>query len=838
MAKRPLLPLLFALAGGIAVGRFLFIPNVPVILALFTALAVMIISAVAKRYHVLAGAILISLCAVGILHINLYLHTDPGERHVSRFADGEPLSVQGLICENPRIRPDRTDFTVSASHIFRNGNGRPVHGRVLLSVKGAGRSFTYGDIIRAKTRLRKPRNFENPGGFDYVRYLRYRRILARGFVDTPLKVVLVREGAGNPLKVRLERFRSSLGDLIRSTRPGDDGTILQALLLGEKGEIPPRIMENFQKAGAAHVLAISGLHIGIIAFMSAFLVRRILSLFPSLLLRFNVIILSALISLVPILFYAFIAGMGISTIRATIMIVTFLVAIALGREGDLLSALALAAFIILMVSPVSLFDVSFQLSFSAVASILIITPRALSLFDRRKSPIAETPRSTRHTIGHTAVSFVVVTLAATIGTLPLTAFYFNRISTLTMASNVIVIPVMGFIVLPLGMMSLVIAALAPSLAAILLHFISPFVNACIASIDYLASLPYSSFMVTTPTYLEIIAFYGGIIVAASAFDMIRTPAANRGGRRWKLKGLIIGGSLAGILLFFLCHAVHVRTGIPERGVLTATFLDVGQGNSAFITYPGGATMLIDGGGFYYSNFDVGKFVVAPFLWHERIKKIDIVVLTHPHLDHLNGLLYILEHFAVKEVWTNGERAPDESYDLFRKIIHDNNIPHRVVSAATPAVIIDGTTVRILSPPTGVTEDDSARPGHDTNDSSVVMKISIGRESLLMASDILPPTEMRIVSSGEASRSSVLLVPHHGSSASSTPSFIRAVRPDYAIISCGATAVRRHSYKEVTERYRSTGAEVFSTGVNGAVIVRTDGEKLTVTSRLTAPASDG
>jgi competence protein ComEC len=834
MAQRPLLPLLFALAGGIAFGSHFSIPDLPVFLVLCTALVIMIISAVVKQHKLLAGTILVALFAVGVLHINLYLYAEPGENHVSRFADGEPLSVQGLISENPRVRPDGTDLTVSAYHIFRNGCTVPVQGKILLSLKGSNRALAYGNIIRAKTRLRKPRNFQNPGGFDYVRYLRYRQILARGFVDTPLKIELIREHEGNPLKARLERFRSSLGDLIRNAQPGDDGTILQALLLGEKGEIPQRIIENFQKAGVAHVLAISGLHVGIIAFLSAFFIRKILSAFTSLLLRFNVNIMSALISFVPILFYAFIAGFGISTVRATIMILTFLVAISLGRKGDLLTTLGLAAFIILVFSPVSLFDVSFQLSFSAVTAILIITPRVVPLFHRREEIAGKTKPPALQKIWHTAVVFIVVSLAATIGTFPLTALYFNRISAVTIASNVIVIPIIGFIVLPLGILSIAVAPVATSLSVSLIKSISFFVHICTICIDYLASLPYSSFMVTTPTHFEIIAFYGCIILGALAVDTMRTPPLNNHGGTSKLKRSLIGGSLVCLILFFICDAIYVTVGIPERGVIRATFLDVGKGNSAFITYPRGTTMLIDGGGFYYSNFDVGKYIVAPFLWHERIKKIDIVVLTHPHQDHLNGLLYVMSHFDVKEVWTNGETAPIESYYLFRKIIHDNNIPYRVVSAMTPSMNIDGAAVSILSPPKGITEEDMALAGHDTNDSALVMKISLGSRSLFLASDILPPAEMRIALSGAAARSSVLLVPHHGSAASSTFPFISAVNPDYAVISCGAGAVHRHAYREVAGRYKAAGAKIYSTGVSGAVTVKTDGKELTVSCQSPAP----
>ena len=830
MMQRPLIPLLFALAGGIAMGNYLHIPDLLAVSVLCTAIVILLISFIARNNKAIVSVLLVSLFAIGILHINLYLYSKPGENDISHYANGDLVSVEGLICENPRIGLGKTDLTVSTHRLFKNDRALSVHGRILLSIRGSEQTFKYGDVIRAKTRLRKPHNFKNPGGFDYVRYLRYRNILVRGFIDTPRKIALIREGRGNPLRTYLEQFRSSLRDLIQKSQPDDAGKILQALILGEKGEIPPNIIDNFQRAGVSHILAISGLHVGIIAFISTLIIRIILKAFPPLLLKYNIFTMSALISVVPILLYTFVAGFGISTVRATIMILTLLVAISLGKERDLFTTLALAAFIILIVSPVSLFDVSFQLSFAAVGSIVVITPRIVSLLYRRDESTSDTKPSLLRKITYNISVFIVVSLAATIGTLPLIALYFNRVSTVTIASNIVVIPIIGFIVLPLGLMTMLIAPITGSLSIILIKFISFFIHICIVSIDYLAALPFSSFTVTTPTHLEILCFYSLIIIAAFAFDTLREKGRDINDRKVKLKNILIGASTAGLFLFFLCDALYVHLNVPEKGVVRTTFLDVGQGNSTFVTFPNGTTMLIDGGGFYDSSFDVGKYVVAPFLWHERIKKVDIVVLTHPHQDHLNGLLYILSNFRVKEVWTNGEETPIESYKMFRTIIREQNIPHRLMSAMTPPVTIDGVTITILNPQKPITAEDCLQSSHDTNDEAIVMKITFGNKSLFLASDILFPTEMRIAARGQEAKSTVLLVPHHGSLASSTIPFISAVKPEYAVISCGSSNVRRHTYTKVTERYKAVEAKIYSTGITGAVTVTTDGKDLAITGQ--------
>lgn len=833
MMERPLIPLLFALVGGIALGNYFYIPELFVVSALCIACVILFFSIFYNKNSTVAFTLIVSLFAIGILHINLYLYSKPDENDVSHYADGELVSIEGLICENPRLRYDKTDLSVSTHRLFKDDLIIPIHGKMLLSVKSSEHIYKYGDVIRAKTRLRRPHNFQNPGGFDYVRYLQYRNIRVRGFIDTPRKIVLIREGNGNPLRTYLEQYRSSLRSLIQESQPDDAGTILQALLLGEKGEIPENIIDNFQRAGVAHILAISGLHVGIIAFIATLLFRAILKMFPYLLLRYNINIMSAIISVIPILLYTFIAGFGISTVRATIMILTFLAAIALGKERDLLTTLALAAFIILILSPVSLFDVSFLLSFAAVGSILIITPRVITVLDRDEDA-SDTKPPVLKKMTNNIILFIIVSLAATIGTLPLIALYFNRISTVTIASNFVVIPLIGFIVLPLGLITIFIAPIAGSLAAILIKIISFIIHICIVAIDYLASLPFSSFTITTPTPLEILCFYALIITGALAVDAWWAKTQDHNDRTVNLKKILIGTATVGFILFFVCDSLYLHFNVPEKGSVRTTFIDVGQGSSTFITFPKGTTMLIDGGGFYYSNFDVGKHIVAPFLWHERIKKIDIVVLTHPHQDHVNGLLHVLNNFHVKEIWTNGETAPIESYKMFETIIREKNIPHRLISAAAPTIMIDGVAVAILNPLKPITKEDCMQNSHDTNDSAIVMRISFGDKSFFLSSDILFPTEMRIASYGKEAQSTVLLVPHHGSSASSTTSFISAVRPEYAIISCGLSKLHSHAYTEVTERYKSVGAKIYSTSVNGAITIRTDGKDLSVSCELPTP----
>ncbi|MBW2599835.1 MAG: ComEC family competence protein [Deltaproteobacteria bacterium] len=502
--RRPVIPLLIALISGITAGSLVSIPGILALVALLATLVVLFFSVAAGRKGPVAFCLIISLFLLGILNINLYLH-------ITLHAGKEKLTVEGLVCNPPRVSRDKTSLVISSSRIIRDGIAVPVKGKILLSVKDSNNLFKYGNYIRAKVRLKEPHNFNNPGGFDYKRYLLYRGIRLRGYVSKPSDIVIMRESAGDYFKTRIERYRSHLRGLILENAPSPEGGILQALILGEKERIPEEIADKFNRAGVSHILAISGLHVGIIAFLSLIIIRTIMKSSEYLLLRFNIFKVSALFAVIPIIGYAFIAGLRISTIRATIMILCFLIALLAGRGRDLLNILAFAAFAILIISPASLFDVSFQLSFVAVASIILITPTLGGMI----------PKGTGDGIFRKGITsiilFTIVSLSAMIGTYPLIALYFNRVSTIALLSNLFIIPITGFAVLPLGVLFIITAPFAP-IATTLIQAASFFIRISVSIVDFLSSFSFSSFHVTTPTVPEIILYYLLIITALKLAD--------------------------------------------------------------------------------------------------------------------------------------------------------------------------------------------------------------------------------------------------------------------------------------------------------------------------------
>jgi len=688
-----------------------------------------------------------------------------------------------------------------------------VKGHLLLILKKERDPFRLGDRLRFLCKLYSPHGFHNPGGFSYESHLAFERIYTVGFLSDENSCVKIGEGFKNPLLLQIEGWRDHIRDFLeKKTEPPCSG-IFKALVLGEQGDIPEEVKEHFIVTGTAHLLAISGDQFGIVAFLSFSLLIWILKRSEFLLLSISVRKWAAGLTIPCIVLYAFIAGGGISVIRAAIMVVIFFLSILFNRERNLLHTLALAAFLILLVSPPSLFDVSFQLSFLAVLSILYMVPRILQGLKKEEISFP-LKTSWKYTILKYTKLSLLVTAVAILGTTPFVAFHFNRISPIGLVTNLFIIPWVGFVIVPLSLAASILSFFLSPIATFLININSLITLTLLRVLAFLASFPFASLFVSTPTALEIALFY------LLLFLIVHLQ------KRKTARYLFLGVCVA-----FCLDLVYWNLKDLLQKNLTINFIDVGHGDSILLEFPKGKKMLVDGGGLYEDRFDIGKNVIAPFLWKKKIRRIDFLVLTHPDPDHLKGLNFIASHFSIKQFWDNGIRTDSESYKRLEETLLRKRIERISLNVESPHQVMNEVKISFFNPPMK----GPSYAGYPTssllNNYSLVMKAQFKNVGILLAGDIEKESEYRMLREGYPLKADILKVPHHGSSSSSTLYFLQRVKPTYAILSVGEQNIGRLPHPEVIRRYQELGMKIYRTDKHGAITVITDGENIEVKTFL-------
>jgi competence protein ComEC len=810
IVRLPLIPIFLAYSIGICLGYFdLPFSSTTLLLSSLTFLTLWALSFVMKR--TMAGSVLAIafFFLLGILSIHHYLRPSLSPAHISRFIGPDEISLEGTLYRPPEESYGRTGLRIQAQKVVHANQHFPAEGRLLIFLKGEHRSFQMGDRLRFRCTLHRPHGFHNPGAFSYERYLSFERIHTIGFLSGETAWVKIGEGSPYSLFRMIERVRNHIRNFAeRETHPLSSG-VFKALVLGERGDIPEEIKEQFTVAGIAHLLAISGDHLGIVALLSFSLFLWILKRSEFLLLTLSVRKWAAGLTIPFILLYTFIAGGGISVIRATIMVVTFFLSILFSRERNLLHTLALAAFLILLLSPPSLFDVSFQLSFLAVLSILYLVPCLFRWFNEKEILPPKEAVWRQRVWAYLKIS-LVVTAVAILGTAPFVALHFNRISLVGFLTNLFFVPWVGFVIVPLSLIASLFSFFVYPLAVYLAQVDNFITMILLKAVALSASFPFASFFVPTPTAFEIILFY----------VLLLTAVHFRKGKRVRV--LFLGCCLALLLNF----AFWGTKGWFQKN-LTITFIDVGHGDAILIEFPKGKRMLMDGGGLHEDRFDIGKNVVAPILWKKKIRKIDVLALTHPDPDHLKGLNFIASHFSIGQFWDNGVHGESESYLRLQQTLLEKKIERFSLNDQTPPQMIHGVQLSIFNPPVMKVPPRKNQNPSLLNNQSLVMRIQFKQVAILLTGDIEQEAEYRMMRRAFPIKADLLKIPHHGSASSSTQAFLERVKPSVAILSVSERNIGRLPHPEVLKRYERLGTRIFRTDQHGAIKVVTDGERIEI-----------
>ena len=782
-------------------------------------------------------AVLVGLLSGAFLAGNLTLQRvytpDFPAHHLRHLVLPQKVVLEGWLFREPERGPGRGRLYLEAQRVWQDGQPRPATGKVLVTVRHLQDRWQYGDVLRLPLKLRIPRNFQTPGSFDYAGYLARRDIYLTAFVWDDTKIEIKKIGRrGTWLRHWIEDTRRTVGVFFDENLSDTPAAILRALIIGDKSRLDPELRDSFTRVGVAHVLAISGLHIGLVAIVAYGAWWWLLARSQYVLLMWSVPKLAAFLTLPVVLLYAGLAGGSVSTVRAVIMVAVFLTARLLDKEEEVFRSLALAALIVSLIWPGAVLDISFQLSFVAVLAIFLGLHRFRTWRENRDETREGDPSQWRQRLLRRAGLYFLVTLSATVGTFPLVATHFHIVSLLGLLANVLVVPLLGSVSVVLGLTAATLAylfvnprfsfraAFVLGLAAAALVFLhtgaaawlvwcaGTVISLGVWMVEAIAALPFAAVHSVTPTLFELILFYT-LCVSLLFYSYIRPPWFRR-------------AFLSCLLGLVLCDGLYWVSQRYFQTDLRVSFLDVGQGDAAVVEFPGSHVMVIDAGGFLSQTFDSGRAIVAPFLWQKKIGRVDTLVLSHPNLDHYGGLEFLAEHFGVTSIWLNRDstRSKSQRFKRLMTTLQEHDIQTHILCRDTPDREIRGVRIQILHPPCG-------RTGFSTNDASLVLRLSHGEVDFLFSGDVEAKGEGILLARPARLESEILKVPHHGSRSSSTLPFLQAVSPEVAIASLGHNNRFRFPAPEVVERYERQGVELLRTDQVGTVTVRSDGKSYRV-----------
>jgi competence protein ComEC len=798
---RPIMPLTLALIGGIVIGERL--PGYALAAAPILVVAAAFLVAGLRRGCPVRWSALLALLAAGYLAMLPWMSPARGPDRIAGFLDTGAWQVHGTVVDPPRAHHGRLRMVVETATLSRGTREHAVRGRIRLTVMGES-PLAQGDRIAFSAKLKPFRNFRNPGGFDYRRYMAFKGIQGSAWVRAERLQQFGRRPV-SPFNRLIQGARRHLARLIdgaASTDADPGKAVLKALVFGDRSGIDQELQERFNRAGAGHLLAISGLHVGIVAGVAFAGLRWLAGYIPFIVWRGWGRAWAAAAALLPVAAYGALAGMSPSTQRAVIMVTVFLAAVVLGRDHDTLNTLAAAALAILAVFPPALFSISFQLSFAAVLAIV---------YGLARIDLARPDRpSRRGRIEQRLKAFVLVSALAIAGTTPVTLYHFNQTSLVGIVANLFLVPLVGFLVVPLGLVSAVAASFCDLLASLGFRLCIGLLRLALAGVDCFGGMPFAAVQTVTPSLIEIGLYY---LAAWALLNLGRTTAA-----RWVLS---LSVALAGGDAIYWSYQRFWR---PD---LKVTAIDVGQGSATLLELPGGDVVLMDGGGYADNRqFDMGRLVVAPVLWRKKIASVDVLILSHPNADHLNGLIYIARHFRVHELWTNGDVNTTCGYADLMAACRETGVVVRTMDSRSGAVDFGQTALTVLHPPPGFFGR-AEQTGQETrNNGSLVIKAVHGQTAFLITGDIMAPAEKELVGRmGAELASTVLFAPHHGSRSSSSPDLIAAVQPQLVVISAGPGNRFGFPHDEVTDRFRAAGCRTLCTATHGAVVLRSDGRRV-------------
>lgn len=821
----PSLPFLLAYMSGLcgffpATRQFIVPGLLPLCLFLFA------LYLAHHKTRKLPSIVVLLLAGFGTLTPVLPELTRPANHILNNIQEGKTASVEGKIYSSPLVLVDRTYYLLEMESL----NTQPITGTVRVSVYKPHTTFKSGDRVRFnKIRLKIPRNFKNPGRFDYHLYLKSKGIDVTGNISRPETMERVGRFDLPFWHAGPQQLRSHLVKSLEKLFPGEEGALLKAMVLGMKDSLTTEVRENYIATGLAHLMAVSGLHIGFVAATSYFILWPLVfyglfRLNPDSARAGHTRKVTAVLCLIPVLFYMIVVGAKVSSLRAGIMVSALLIAILFDRQSSLFNAFLTAGFIILLWKPESILDVGFQLSFMAVGGILLVFTLLSQINDDPVARMGEPTWSQKLMRGIPPNTFfwenlrlrvekiliggTVASLTVTAVTLPVLIYQFNRISMVGIFLNILMVPLASLLI-PAVLLMIIVGTISTTLANL---FVLPALGITRLFLwvpEVFARSSFSSLHVPTPPSLWLVFYFSVFLIG---LFILRTQALNQ-----EVSGLLKKSFVVSILCALVLFSWPRAFQFPSDK-LTISVLDVGQGESLLIEFPNGETLIMDGGGFYKNRLDVGGRVVAPFLWNRGIRKIDYMVATHSDNDHIRGLYSLLDLFPVKHFLTLGDNFVGRRLRNLQNQAREKGAKFLRLEMNKPIVVGEVRLIPLHPQP----DQSPISDRRVDNDLSLVLRLEYRDFSMLFTGDISDKIEEKLAKVPKQIEVDILKGPHHGSRFSNSTTFIRAVSPDTVIFSSGYLNRMRHPHPETLERYQKFGVDIRRTDLHGAVQIITSG----------------
>lgn len=711
----------------------------------------------------------------------------------------EKVILEAKVIEGPNRYPDKDTYIISVRGV---GTG-PVptqslklgSGEILLSIYGSnlgGKPCAQtGDIIRTYAKLKKPSSSTFPGGISSKDYAN-----SKG-------VALFASAFGNNYCVALtsvstsvfQYFRDNIREHIYNILPENEASLVLALTTGNKSEVERETKEALRNVGLSHLTAVSGFHLGLV--VSGCMAILFWAAKHSLYLCSTIgaqRAASACCLPLTYIYPVFVGGTS-SSIRAGLMAAFVLLGFIFLRRGSVWTTLAIVFLLTSSLDPIRLYEPGFQLSFVAVVALL----RASSILLQGDPTVSSKLLKLKHYLR----SSIVVSVAATLGTAPISALHFGQVSAIGVAANIIATPLAGLAV-PSALIGSLLSFGSPFLAEPFLFIAGKAAYLLKIWAQLLDEVPGRVWRFPAFSFIELTCYYGLLFILSRWRE--RTSSQTR---MAYMMVMVLGLSLA---------YRHVHRWLQTTTVVT--LLPVGQGDGIIAELPGGYVVAIDAGPGYHRT-DAGSQIIAPFLRHRGIGTIDLLIVSHPHADHIGGIYGLIkQNIRIKRVWWTGDtrEGPKVPLQILSKELFVEPAPWMHQETFGPV------TLTVLGPYRAY------ETYHEVNDASIIVKLSHGKRSMLFMGDAESAAEQEFVqylSAGIQPQADVLKVGHHGSRSSTTRQFMSAVQPKHALISCGLNNKFRFPHQETLDILQEFGATVWRTDLQGALSVETNGQWLSV-----------